>query len=117
MSTVTGSSTDDLEEGLAKIVEGTFDIPNYLTEGGAPGSDLRLDPATGRPVAEGGRQGVADEQVRRQLVGPVPEVAHHPAVELLGVVLPRITALHRDPPSPRTGSSPLEPPRACPGSR
>ncbi len=51
--TVTGSSTDDLEEGIAKIVEGTFDIPNYLTEGGAPGSDLRLDPATGRPVAEG----------------------------------------------------------------
>ena len=50
---VTGESTDDLEPGIAKIVEGTFEVPLYLDEGGAPGSNLVIDPGTDRPVADG----------------------------------------------------------------
>ncbi len=50
---VTGTSTDDLEPGIAKIVEGTFEVPLYLTERGRPGGVLDIDPATGEPVASG----------------------------------------------------------------
>lgn len=50
---VTGTRTDDLQPGIAKIVEGTFEVPLYLTERGRPGGVLNIDPATGDPVASG----------------------------------------------------------------
>lgn len=50
---VTGTRTDDLQPGIAKIVEGTFEVPLYLTERGRPGGVLAIDPADGLPQASG----------------------------------------------------------------
>ncbi len=50
---ITGTRTDDLQPGIAKIVEGTFQVPLYLTERGRPGGVLDIDSATGEPVASG----------------------------------------------------------------
>jgi hypothetical protein len=64
---VTGTRTDDLEPGIAKIVEGTFEVPLYLTERGRPGGVLNIDPASGQPVASG--------TYTAQFVCSVPEAA------------------------------------------
>jgi hypothetical protein len=50
---VTGTRTTDLQPGIARIVEGTFQVPLYLTDRGRPGAVLNIDPATGEPVASG----------------------------------------------------------------
>lgn len=50
---VTGTRTTDLQPGIAKIVEGEFEVPLYLTDRGRPGSVLDIDPGTGEPVASG----------------------------------------------------------------
>ncbi len=50
---VAEESTDDLEPGIAKVVRGTFEVPNYLTGTGSPGSSLDIDPATNLPQAVG----------------------------------------------------------------
>jgi len=50
---VTDTRTDELQPGIAKIVEGTFEVPLYLTERGRPGGVLDIDPGTGEPVASG----------------------------------------------------------------
>jgi hypothetical protein len=50
---ITGTSTDDLEPGIAKVVEGTFEVPLYLDEGGVPGSSMTYSPLNGDPIAEG----------------------------------------------------------------
>lgn len=50
---VTGTRTDDLQPGIDKIVEGTYEVPLYLTERGRPGGRLDIDPATGEPQASG----------------------------------------------------------------
>lgn len=51
--TVTEVRTDDLRDGIDKIVEGTFEVPLYLTDGGAPGGELTVDPVTLIPEAQG----------------------------------------------------------------
>ncbi len=50
---VTATRTTDLQPGIAKIVEGTYEVPLYLTERGRPGGVLNIDPASGEPVASG----------------------------------------------------------------
>ncbi len=50
---VTDVRTDDLRPGIGKVVEGTFEVPLYLTERGRPGGVLNIDPADGEPVASG----------------------------------------------------------------
>jgi hypothetical protein len=42
----------DVPAGILRRVEGTFQVPLYLTDGGVPGSELRLG-ADGLPVNEG----------------------------------------------------------------
>lgn len=41
---VTGTSTDDLEPGIAKVVTGTYRVPLYLSGDGGPGSRMTFDP-------------------------------------------------------------------------
>ena len=50
---VTETETDDLRPGIDKIVKGTFEVPLYLDDGGAPGSSMVYSAASGRPVATG----------------------------------------------------------------
>lgn len=49
---VTKVEPQDPGSGLLRRVEGTFQVPLYLTNGGVPGSELRLGP-DGLPVNEG----------------------------------------------------------------
>lgn len=49
---ITEAVDSGTEEGIARIVRGTFEVPLYLDGGGAPGSRMVLD-STGRPVAQG----------------------------------------------------------------
>ncbi len=51
--TITDTRTDDLEPGIAKVVEGTFEVPLYLDEGGAPGSRMTFSPLNDDPIANG----------------------------------------------------------------
>lgn len=46
-------STDDLEDGIARTVTGTFEVPLYLDQGGAPGSRMVYSPLNGDPLAVG----------------------------------------------------------------
>lgn len=64
---VTATRTDDLQPGIAKVVEGTFEVPLYLTERGAPGGVLDIDPSDDRPQASG--------TYTAQFVCSVPEAA------------------------------------------
>lgn len=45
--------TDDLQDGIEKIVEGTFEVPLYLEGDGSPGSRMNYDESGDRPVANG----------------------------------------------------------------
>ncbi len=47
------SVVEPLDDDIFRRVDGTFQAPLYLTDGGIPGSSLRLDPATGLPKNEG----------------------------------------------------------------
>lgn len=49
--TVTSSVPSD-REGIRSLVTGTYEVPLYLTEGGVPGSELKLDD-DGTPVRTG----------------------------------------------------------------
>ena len=44
---------EPLDANIFRRVDGTFEAPLYLTDGGIPGSLLRLDPNTGLPKNEG----------------------------------------------------------------
>jgi hypothetical protein len=46
------SVTDNPNAGILRRIDGTFQVPLYLTQGGVPGSELRLD-ADGLPVNQG----------------------------------------------------------------
>jgi hypothetical protein len=50
--TVTDTSTDDLQPGIAKIVTGTFEVPLYL-DGSEPGARMTYSPLNGDPIASG----------------------------------------------------------------
>ncbi len=50
---VTEVSTDDLREGIARKVSGTYEVPLYLDNGGAPGSRMVYSPLNGDPLAVG----------------------------------------------------------------
>lgn len=50
---VTGTRTTGLQDGIDKIVTGTFEVPLYLDNGGAPGSRMTYSPANGDPVSTG----------------------------------------------------------------
>ena len=45
--------TTDLEEGIGKVVRGTFQVPLYLDGNGAPGSRMTFSPLNGQPLATG----------------------------------------------------------------
>lgn len=63
------------EVGPARFVEGTFDMPKYLTGDGAPGSVLNNDGSpTGTPTAEGTMPNPFLCVVPSQASGPVPFV-------------------------------------------
>ena len=47
------SESRDLQPGVARIVKGTFEVPLYLDGGGAPGTRMVFDEATGRPAPTG----------------------------------------------------------------
>lgn len=42
-----------LQDGIGKIVSGTFEVPLYLDGGGAPGSRMTYSPLNGQPIASG----------------------------------------------------------------
>jgi hypothetical protein len=48
---VTDVSTKGLQPGIARVVKGTFDVPNYLEGDGGPGSLMRYSPLNGDPTA------------------------------------------------------------------
>ncbi|MBS1838258.1 MAG: hypothetical protein JST64_11260, partial [Actinobacteria bacterium] len=50
---ITGTSTDGLQKGIAKIVRGTFEVPLYLNDGGAPGARMTFSPLNGLPISTG----------------------------------------------------------------
>jgi len=50
---VTGTRTTGLLPGIAKVVTGTFEVPLYLDNGGAPGSRMTYSPTNGDPVSSG----------------------------------------------------------------
>ena len=50
---VTQVSTDDLRPGIARKVSGTYEVPLYLSGGGAPGARMVFDPLDGQPQAVG----------------------------------------------------------------
>ena len=50
---ITETSTSDLEPGINKILRGTYEVPLYLTNGGAPGSRMAFDPDNGQPQRTG----------------------------------------------------------------
>jgi len=47
------TSSSDLQDGIAKIVRGTFDVPLYLNDGGAPGATMTYSPLNGLPISTG----------------------------------------------------------------
>lgn len=49
---VTEVVEDGLDEGIARVVKGTFEVPLYLDEGGEPGSSMVFNEA-GQPTADG----------------------------------------------------------------
>ena len=51
--TVTRTSTDDLEDGIARVVTGTFEVPLYLDKLGVPSSRMAYSPSGGEPLAVG----------------------------------------------------------------
>ncbi|MFM7067977.1 MAG: hypothetical protein ACKOYM_00820, partial [Actinomycetes bacterium] len=51
--TVSGVSTSGLRTGVARVVRGTFQVPLYLNNGGAPGSRMVFSPLNGDPLAVG----------------------------------------------------------------
>lgn len=51
--TVTESESRDMQPGVARVVRGTFEVPLYLTDGGAPGSRMAFDEASGKPASTG----------------------------------------------------------------
>ncbi len=42
-----------LQDGIGKIVSGTFEVPLYLDGGGAPGSRMTYSPLNGQPISSG----------------------------------------------------------------
>ena len=50
---VTETIEEDLRPGIDKIVKGTFEVPLYLDNGGAPGSSMVYSSASGRPTSTG----------------------------------------------------------------
>jgi hypothetical protein len=50
---VVEAPSDELDEGIARIVEGTFDVPLYLTGAGEPGATLNDPDGDGAPDADG----------------------------------------------------------------
>ncbi len=42
-----------LQDGIGKVVSGTFEVPLYLDGGGAPGSRMTFSPLNGQPIASG----------------------------------------------------------------
>ena len=50
---VTTTSTEDLQPGIARIVEGTFEAPLYLEGDGAPGSRMAYEEGSDRPESTG----------------------------------------------------------------
>lgn len=70
--------TENPEPGLARLVEGTYSVPNWMTLGGGPGTALNRDD-DGRPEINGVRQapfacGIADAVVDG--VGPANAVVY-----------------------------------------
>lgn len=51
--TVTETRTTDLQDGIAKVVDGTFEVPLYLEGSGAPGSRMAFNRSGDLPVATG----------------------------------------------------------------
>ncbi len=51
--TITGTRTDGLRLGVNKVVTGTFEVPLYLDQGGAPGARMVFSPLNGDPLAVG----------------------------------------------------------------
>ncbi|HRW38026.1 MAG TPA: DUF4214 domain-containing protein [Aquihabitans sp.] len=47
------SVQENPEAGIVRRVEGTFEVPNYLTGDGSAGNGYHTDPATGLPVRNG----------------------------------------------------------------
>ena len=45
--------TSGLGKGIGKVVRGTFEVPLYLDQGGAPGSRMTFSPLNGQPLANG----------------------------------------------------------------
>ena len=50
---VTEVDDKDLQKGVAKVVRGTFEVPLYLSNGGAPGSRIVYSPLNGDPISTG----------------------------------------------------------------
>jgi len=50
---LTDTRTDGLNPGVAKVVSGTFSVPLYLSNGGAPGATMVYSPLNGDPIAVG----------------------------------------------------------------
>lgn len=47
------TTSKDLEKGISKIVRGTYEVPLYLNDGGAPGATMTYSPLNGLPIATG----------------------------------------------------------------
>lgn len=50
---VTETESKDLQPGVARVVKGTFDVPLYLDDNGAPGSSMVYDQGSGKPLMTG----------------------------------------------------------------
>ncbi len=50
---VTSVTSDGLPEGIARQVSGTYEVPLYLNNGGAPGARMVYSPLNGDPLAVG----------------------------------------------------------------
>jgi len=50
---ITGTRTTGLRLGVDKVVSGTFEVPLYLNNGGAPGASMVYSPLNGDPIAVG----------------------------------------------------------------
>lgn len=50
---VTEVTTDGVRDGIAKLVSGTYEVPLYLNNGGAPGARMVYSPLNGDPLAVG----------------------------------------------------------------
>lgn len=49
---ITGTRTEGLRLGVNKVVTGTYEVPLYLDNGGAPGARMVFSPANGDPLAQ-----------------------------------------------------------------